>query len=81
MHDPSMAKEKEWFESFVESIPCPKCQHHFESFIEQNPVDYTSRQGFFEWTVRAHNWVNRALNKPEVTFSQAVSDHHLILLL
>lgn len=69
-----MEGESEWFKSFIESLPCPKCKHHFESFIQQNPPDFSSRPAFFTWTVKAHNFVNRALQKPEVNINEIAFD-------
>ncbi len=67
-----MDHEEQWFKSFIESIPCPKCQRHFESFVEQQPPSFASRPKFFEWTVSAHNFVNRALNKKELDLEEAL---------
>jgi hypothetical protein len=70
-----MDNEKEWFDSFVQSIPCPKCQAHFELFLKDNPPTFDSRTSFFSWTVKAHNYVNRALQKPELSLEEALAEH------
>lgn len=70
-----MEKEKEWFTSFVTSIPCPHCQKHFQLFIEKTPPDFTSRPKFFAWTVAAHNNVRRSQNKPEISLEEALLIH------
>jgi hypothetical protein len=56
-----MDKEHEWFAAFCRGLPCPQCREHFESFLRDHPPDFSSREAFFSWTVRAHNHVNRVL--------------------
>lgn len=68
-----MDNEKEWFDSFVQSIPCPKCQAHFELFLKDNPPDLSSRPAFMVWSVKAHNFVNRALQKTELSIEGALA--------
>ena len=70
-----MEGEKEWFDSFVQSIPCPHCQSHFQLYISKNPPDFSSRPAFFVWQTEAHNFVNRAKRKPELTLAQALAVH------
>lgn len=70
-----MDKEKEWFDTFVDSIPCPHCQKHFTLFVEENPPCFESRPKFFAWTVEAHNYVRRSQQKPEISLDEALSLH------
>lgn len=70
-----MEGEPEWFKSFIASIPCPKCQEHFTLFCQDNPPDFSSRPGFFRWTVDGHNYVNRANKKKELTLMEAIIEH------
>lgn len=70
-----MDGEREWFDAFVESIPCPKCQAHFEIFLKDNPPVLDSRPAFFRWTVAAHNWVRRSQHKPELTLAEALAQN------
>lgn len=70
-----MEGEKEWFDSFVKSIPCQHCQKHFQLFVEKNPPDFTDRVAYFKWTVAAHNYVNRSNNKEEWSIVKAVADN------
>lgn len=67
-----MTNEEQWLKSFIESIPCPKCKAHFDTFIQQNPAELSTRPAFFLWTIRAHNWVNRALEKKELDLEEAL---------
>lgn len=77
-----MKGEAEWLDKFVESIPCPKCQKHFEIFVKDNPPFFPDgvtsyrtldRPAFFRWTVDAHNFVNRALSRPEISYLDALT--------
>ena len=76
--DRDMSGEKEWFHSFVISVPCPKCQAHFEAFIKACPPDFTSRIAFFRWGVEAHNYVNAATKKRLITLDEAYRMHHFL---
>lgn len=67
-----MKGEQEWFNAFIQSIPCPHCQKHFQLFVEQNPPDFKDRPSFFRWTVLAHNYVNKAKDKKEVDLATAL---------
>jgi hypothetical protein len=68
-----------WIHAFMESIPCPNCRHHFDSYMKQNPLlkegENLTRPEYFRWTVDAHNFVNRALQKPELTYREALLLH------
>jgi hypothetical protein len=54
--------------SFQETISCPKCQSHFTSMLAMYKKSYPnwldSRYDFFLFVCRAHNTVNRRLDKP-----------------
>jgi hypothetical protein len=70
--------EVTWINVFIESIPCPKCRHHFDSYMQQNPLlkgEPITRPEYFRWTVDAHNFVNRALQKPEIDYRGALLLH------
>lgn len=45
-----------------------ECRKHWILLIQRLPPDFTR---YFEWTVEAHNDVNRRLNKPELTVEEA----------
>lgn len=74
--DKDMSGEAEWFKSFVTSVPCPKCQEHFETFVKKNPPDFSSRVAFFVWAWRAHNHVNVETKKPQMSLQDAYAIHH-----
>lgn len=45
-----------------------KCREFWTVWIRKNPPDF---KNYFEWTVKAHNAVNKKLNKPEITVEEA----------
>lgn len=53
---------------FEGTITCPKCHSHFESMLSMYKKSYpnwlNSRYDFFLFVCRAHNTVNRRLDKP-----------------
>lgn len=57
-----------YLESFRESISCPSCHGHFTSMVNMYKKTYPkwldSRYDFFLFVCRAHNTVNRRLDKP-----------------
>jgi len=59
---------KRYMASFRDSITCPSCQSHFrvifQNYTDSHPEWNSSRFQFFLFVVRAHNTVNRRLNKP-----------------
>ena len=59
---------------FKETITCPSCRSHFESMITMYPKKYpnwlNSQFDFFLFVARAHNTVNKRLDKPRLTTVQ-----------
>lgn len=57
-----------WLDMFADTITCPHCQQHFKDMLANYrarfPNMLASRQTFSMFTFRAHNAVNRRLNKP-----------------
>ena len=54
---------------FRDTITCPYCYQHFkvifENYTKAHPEWVSSRFDFFMFVCRAHNTVNRRLNKPQ----------------
>jgi hypothetical protein len=59
---------KRYMASFRDCISCPSCQQHFkvifQNYTTSHPEWNSSRFQFFLFVVRAHNTVNKRLNKP-----------------
>lgn len=57
-----------WLDMFQDTITCPSCKGHFTemlaSYRSQFPNMLQSRHEFIMFTFRAHNAVNKRLNKP-----------------
>jgi hypothetical protein len=57
-----------WLDMFRDTITCPSCRDHFKSLLanyrQTFPNMLASRQNFAMFSFRAHNAVNRRLNKP-----------------
>lgn len=57
-----------FLDSFANSISCPQCRNHFKTMREyynhSNPDYLNSRQSFAIFVFRAHNTVNKRLDKP-----------------
>lgn len=41
------------------------CRSHWKKLLEDMPPDYSSRDRYWIWTVKAHNRVNAKMEKPE----------------
>jgi hypothetical protein len=69
---------KRYMASFRDSISCPSCQSHFkiifQNYTESHPGWNSSKFQFFLFVVRAHNTVNRRLNKPRPATVQECLD-------
>jgi hypothetical protein len=59
---------KKFLDLFAETISCPSCKGHFmtmyRSYTNQHPNWANSRYDLFLFIVRAHNTVNKRLDKP-----------------
>lgn len=44
------------------------CQNHAEKILRENPFNQVAPK---EWSVKYHNLINKQLNKPEFSYSQA----------
>lgn len=58
-----------FFESLPDILPCAMCGRHLKENLETMPVDTSD---LFRWTVDIHNLVNEQINKPEVSYEQAL---------
>lgn len=63
--------ELQWLARFANRIPCAGCRRHWLEVIASLPPDFSSRHGYFAWTVRAHNAINVRLGKPTMKLQAA----------
>lgn len=47
-------------------LPCPNCQKHYIQNYTKYKPDLSSGPGFFKWTVKIHNLVNKSNNKKQI---------------
>ena len=68
-------ENEQWMRAFVFSIPCNqfprRCQQHFQEYLAAHPVDWSSQEAFFAWSVAAHNETNQRTGKPQMGFNEA----------
>lgn len=65
--------------ALCDNFKCKKCQGHFRKFIDTHPLrnywsifDNSKRDiGFFQWTWKLHNQVNKFLNKYQPSLEEA----------
>jgi hypothetical protein len=74
---------KKYLNLFAETISCPSCKSHFtnmyKSYTMANPNWADSRFNLFLFIARAHNTVNKRLDKPRAsTVSESLSMLRLI---
>ena len=78
--------EKVAYRTFITTLPfilpCGSCGKHFYELLQAEPIEQAlkSRQTLFEWSVRAHNIVNKRLGKPEVSQINALRHWSLICM-
>lgn len=72
-HSPSSIEKenaKKFLEYFTDTITCRYCKDHFlrihMSYRSQYPEYLDNKTNFFLFTLRAHNEVNRSLDKPVI---------------
>lgn len=60
---------------FPAILPCPMCGAHFMRVLKENPVPHTTDPNeLFRWSVDVHNVVNKSLEKPVVTYEDALAE-------
>jgi len=77
------SSDASWLLTWSRKIPrftkgC-RCNEHWQKWYSSNRPDYSSREAYFAWTVKAHNNVNERLKKPTWTVEQA-REHYSKLL-
>ena len=53
----------DFFNSLIYLLPCKNCRIHYAIYFEQYPVDISSKQALWQWSVNLHNSVNQRNNK------------------
>jgi hypothetical protein len=58
-----------WLATFSSDLPCGDCKKHWGELLKAFPPVFGD--GWFAWTVEAHNRVNDRLKKPRMTVGEA----------
>ena len=61
---------KQFMQALDVLLPCDKCSQHFQPLVDILPT--TSAPLAFQWSVDAHNEVNRRLGKKVLTYEEAI---------
>lgn len=63
------AADAAWITSYTANVPCGPCKAGWLAILKEMPPIYGD--GWFAWTVEAHNAVNAKLGKPQMEFAEA----------
>jgi len=63
-------KVREFITLYQYVLPCAGCRHHFSQLLQDFPIP--EEGDLFEWSIEAHNIVNKSLGKPEITVEEAM---------
>jgi hypothetical protein len=66
-----LSGEEAWLLSWLRRVPCGECQRHSVAWLKDNPVDFSSPEAYFAWSIKFHNAVNRKLGRREWTAEEA----------
>ena len=65
---------EELIDGVTRALPCGECRGHWLLLLAATPPDFG--EGWFAWTVRAHNLVNERLGKPPMSLASARARWH-----
>lgn len=64
----------QFFKSLENVLPCPFCAEHYKENMAKIPPRFDNSKELFEWSVDMHNEVNKANNKPVLTYEEAYNE-------
>ena len=62
-----------FFENLKYTIPCGSCRVNYITHFNEIPIRLDSKMDLFNWTVDMHNKVNGLLEKPMLSYSEAIA--------
>lgn len=72
---PEQLMMRQWLQTLVVTLPCPKCQRHYAEYLNENydnmDTVVASRDNLFQFFVDLHNQVNIRNNKPIISLEEA----------
>ena len=60
-----------FFSSLKNILPCSVCRKHFQSIIEENPIQLQTKKKLRKWLIDIHNLVNEDIGQPIVDDDEA----------
>jgi|NOAtaT_6_FD_contig_21_3224833_length_510_multi_4_in_0_out_0_1 hypothetical protein len=70
----SASRIRSFIRGIPELVPCTECSEHSRAFIEENKAridNFARGDDVFKFYVDFHNYINRRLNKPLVSYEKA----------
>lgn len=65
----------DFYRSLGDVIPCPACRVHYKAYLDEHPIDASSREALTRWVYDLHDSVNRRRGKTSPS-RQAVDAHY-----
>lgn len=88
-HNKSNQKPKavlDFFISFGTLLPCPKCTHHYNQYLQRDGVLAelttalkTGKEALTQWVIALHNHVNTSLGYPVYSGEAALDEHNRLV--
>lgn len=64
------------FRLFGKFLPCPSCKIHYNKYINEHPVDASTRSNLTIWLYDFHSAVNKRTHKlSNITYEEHVNDY------
>ena len=65
---------KNFYQSLGHILPCQGCANHYKETVETHPIEgnLRTRDDLLRWTFEIHNKVNSRLDKPELSYEEAL---------
>mgnify|MGYP000583802582 CR=1 FL=1 len=76
--NPSFEEQKDYvdfFRSLGPVIPCPSCSQHYQKYINETPIDASSRESIAKWVYDLHDDVNKRNGKQSPSFEVVTKDY------
>ena len=61
---------REWLSITLELLPCMECRKHANQYMQENPINFKTREEFAMYVYNFHNEVNRRLGKPIISMDE-----------
>lgn len=60
----------DFFRAVGNVIPCPSCQEHYQSYMDQHPIEASDRKSLARWVYDLHDTVNRRKGTKSPSFEE-----------